>query len=201
MWGLTGILNYTVFSSPVITQQELASPQPRGYVAIPLWRWEFPISVRCLLFQVFKQVLMWNISQKPLPQLCLCIVEAGLWFHWRSLMSNTCPSTDNLWSSIVQSSKFLCFRRKRCKITMAVRKQPIKTNNLKVRVAGSNVTNRCDDGKIDGVSWRNNLTLLELFTSNTWPGQHSARGGFYFTCLYLCTKLCHQSFPNSMASL
>lgn len=48
---------------------------------------------------------------------------------------------------------------------MAVRKQPIKTNNLKVRVAGSNVTNRCDDGKIDGVSWRNNLTLLELFTS------------------------------------
>lgn len=201
MWGLTGILNYTVFSSPVITQQELASPQPRGYVAIPLWRWEFPISMRCLLFQVFKQVLIWNISQKPLPQLCLCIVEAGLWFRWRSLMSNMCPSTDNLWSSIVQSSKFLCFRRKRCKITMAVRKQPIKTNNLKVRVAGSNVTNRCDDGKIDGVSWRNNLTLLELFTSNTWPGQHSARGGFYFTCLYLCTKLCHQSFPNSMASL
>ena len=56
--------------------------------------------------------------------------------------------------------------------------------------------NRSDDGGIDWVSCRNNLTLLEHFTSSTRPGQRSARGGFSFTGLYLRSELCHHSFPT-----
>ena len=56
--------------------------------------------------------------------------------------------------------------------------------------------NWSDDGGIDWVSCRNNLTLLEHFTSSTRPGQRSARGGFSFTGLYLRSELCHHSFPT-----
>lgn len=168
-------------------------------------RWEFPIPVPCMLFQVFRQALIWTISQKPLPQLCLCVVQAGFWCCWRSLMSNQRPPRDNLWCTLLQSLKILCSRTRRCKLLWLFtcdtgmyrgkKQQSFKENDFKQRWQAQTWPNRRGDRGIDWVSCRNNLTLLEHFTSNIWPG-HS-RGEFYFTALYLCSELCHHTFQTS----
>lgn len=65
--------------------------------------------------------------------------------------------------------------------------RPLKENNFKLRWQDQTWPNRSDDRGIDWVSCRNNWTLLEHFTSNTQPGQHSSGGKSFISPPCTCT--------------